>query len=185
MPKISKRRASNRRRKGKQTQGQTRDSRNQLSPTRRLARARGRQRSAAQKGDNGLYSCGVDGCTFVGKTYAHLSLHCALSHFRGHASVPADSVRNSAAALPYLISGDALILLASTQEHRASRRWSWRNRASLPKSFRPCASPIFSEAAPPIEPRTFLRARNHARLHPLTATRLWKQCQSWKGTKFL
>ena len=71
---------------------------------------------------------------------------------------------------PYLIYGDVLILLASTQGHRASRRWSWRDHAHPSRNRSgPCfLIPYFQKLRLRLGPRTFLRARNPARPHPST-----------------
>ena len=53
----------------------------------------GKERS--DQGHGGFFACGVYGCNYIGKTYAHLSLHCALSHFCSHYDIPITSIRAS------------------------------------------------------------------------------------------
>ena len=53
----------------------------------------GKERS--DQGHGGFFACGVYGCNYIGKTYAHLSLHCALSRFCSHYDIPITSIRAS------------------------------------------------------------------------------------------
>ena len=136
----------------------------------------------------------IMGCTavvsmdvhFVGKTYAHLSLHCALSHFRSHASVPADSVRNSAAAfaIPDLRRrSDPASEYSGTSSTEAL---SWRSRTSLPKSFRPLLlDPIFSEAAPPIGPPNLSASAEPRKATPLNSNEAVETMSELEGHQVL
>jgi hypothetical protein len=62
-----------------------------VSPAEMYRRRYGKPRS--NPGNSGFFACGVYGCNYVGKTYAHLSLHCALSHFCSHYDIPITSTR--------------------------------------------------------------------------------------------
>eukprot|EP00505_MAST-04D_sp_SCG-Rhode-Island_P002799 Stramenopile-MAST_4_protein_2799 len=51
-------------------------------------------KSRSDQGSGGFFACGVHNCAYIGKTYAHLSLHCALSHFCSHYDIPITSTRS-------------------------------------------------------------------------------------------
>ena len=136
----------------------------------------------------------IMGCTAVVSMDVHLlerrmriSLHCALSHFRSHASVPADSVRNSAAAfaIPDLRRrSDPASEYSGTSSIEALELE--RSRTSLPKSFRPLLlDPIFSEAAPPIGPPNLSASAEPRKATPLNSNEAVETMSELEGHQVL
>ena len=115
----------------------------------------GKERS--DQGHGGFFACGVYGCNYIGKTYAHLSLHCALSHFCSHYDIPITSIRASdpmEATKHHSNSGKVGKALAqSTIMNTPISRWSLpplqdKMDDSKGSSFRPMLlDPMFSPSA--------------------------------------